>query len=420
MRILHVCQNYFPSKGGPQYTMKHVSEKLAAFYHDDVSVFTTNSLYNPESPLFKKIEPAHEIINGVNINRYPFNRWHYPFIKYGNKVLIKLTGLRLPERFNDLRYGLDAPLIDKTMANADADVIMATTINYNFCNYPLWRFKTTKPKPFVLYGAIHLHQQITNENHPALIKARACDCYIANTDYEKDVLVGHGVNPGKIVSIGTGIEADEFKINNSQLQEFKTKHGIKENDAVIGFIGRLVKGKGVAILLDSFRRLCAEHKNLKLLLAGGTTEYVPEIKRIAAEENLPLILIEDFDDSLKPVLYHALDVFVLASQSESFGVVFLEAWACKKPVIGTNLGAVASVVSNKNDGLLFDRGNVDSLAEAINTLVKNNVLCKTLGQNGYLKTVGQYSWPAIVEKYRNAYLLGIDNFKREYKTNTTR
>lgn len=413
MRILHVCQNYFPSKGGPQYTMKHVSEKLVEYYSDDVSVCTTNSLYAPESKLFKKINPAFELINGVKVNRLPFNRWHYPLIKYGNKILIKTTGHKLPDKISTLPGTLDSPAIHKMMDKSDADVIMATTITYNFCNYPLWRFKTANPKPFVLYGAIHLHKKITNPNDTALIKARECDCYISNTDFERDELINYGVKPHKIVTIGTGISIDDFAITEEEVTAFKKANNIKENDIVIGFIGRLVKGKGVGILLDAFRQLYATNKNIKLLLAGGTTDYVPVIKNAIKDEQLPIILIEDFDEGLKPLLYNTLDIFVLASQSESFGVVFLEAWACKKPVIGTRMGAIASLIQDGFDGLLFNAGDTDNLLQKITTLANDKALCHTLGENGYRKACNNFSWPVIVKKYREAYLLGIDNFKKE-------
>jgi len=413
VNILHVCQNYFPSRGGPQYTMKHVSEKLVEYYGDDVSVCTTNSLFGPESKLFKKIEPAYQVLNNVKINRRPFKRWHYPLIVYGNKLLVKTTGLRLPYSIGKLRYTLYSPAIKRMMVKTTADVIMATTINYEFCNYPLWRHKTKNAKPFVLYGAIHLHKQISDHNDPSLIKARACDCYISNTDYEREVLIEHGVKPHKIVNIGTGIDINSFACSKGDVAVFKQKHGIIDTDIVTGFVGRLVKGKGVGILLDAFRTIHKENKNAKLLLAGGTTDYVPVIKKAILEEKLPIILIEDFDDSLKPLLYNTLDVFVLASQSESFGVVFLEAWACRKPVIGTNMGAVASLVSDGHDGLLFN-GTADDLVQKITLLASDTGLRNTLGNNGYTKAVENYSWPVIVKKYRDAYLLGIENFKQEH------
>lgn len=394
--------------------MKHVSEKLAEYYGDDVTVCTTNSFFLPESSLFKKIKPAYEVLNGVHVYRLPFNRWHYPFIKNANKALIKLTGRRLPPYITRLPYILDSPAIKRMMNRFEADVIMATTISYDFCNYPLWRNKTHRPKPFVLYGAIHLHKKITDYNDPALIKARACDCYISNTLYEKNEMIAYGVSPGKIINIGTGIDIPALACEHKEVLAFKKKHNITEDDIIVGFVGRLVKGKGVGILLDALRLLQRHSSNIKLLLGGGTTDYVPIIKKAIKEENMPIILIEDFEESLKPVIYNAIDIFVLPSQSESFGVVFLEAWACKKPVIGTRLGAIASLVTEGEDGLLFTGGDATELKEKILVLVQNKTMRDTLGSAGYQKVLNNYTWPVIVKKYRESYELAIQNFKMEH------
>lgn len=414
MNILHVSQNYFPSVGGPQYTMKHVSEKLVAFYGDNVQVCTTNSLYGPETRLFKKIEPAVETVEQVQVNRLPFNRWHYPLIELAGKVHGKATGKPLPRAITKYRWELDSPAIDKMMAESNADVIMATTIIYNFSDYPLWRFKTKNPRPFVLYGAIHLHKPLPH-NSPLIKRAKACDCYIANTDFERNELIKYGVKENKIVTVGTGIELKDFITPQQDVKAFRQQQGIKESDVLIGFIGRLVKGKGVAILIDAFRKLYADNKDIKLLLAGGTTEYVPEIKRVIEEEKLPIILLESFEDNLKPLLYNALDIFVLGSQSESFGVVFLEAWACKKPVIGSKMGAIQSLLSEEVDSLLFESGNSDSLKVTLQSLIQKPEARQALGSNGYNKVVENYTWEKIVAKYRDAYKLGIRNFESAFQ-----
>ena len=158
----------------------------------------------------------------------------------------------------------------------------------------------------------------------------------------------------------------------------------------------------------------AENKKIKLLLAGGTTEYVAEIIKARDEEKLPVILIENFDDNIKPVLYNMLDIFVLASQSESFGVVYLESWACKKPVVSSRLDAVASLLSEGHDCLMFPLNDVDALVAQLKLLIADKNLQKRLGENGYNKVMANFTWPVITEKYRNAYLKGIENFNREY------
>jgi glycosyltransferase involved in cell wall biosynthesis len=409
MKILHVTQNYFPSVGGPQYTMKHVSEKLVQYYSDDVQVATTNSLFNPESSLFKEVKPAYEVVNGVAIHRLPFNRWHYPLIKYGGKVYGKLFKKQLPASIAEKRWSLDSPAIDNMMRQTDADVIMATTINYNFCNYPLWRNKTSSPKPFILYGAMHMHKHIPY-NDPAFIKARACDCYIANTEFERQQLISNDVEADKIVTIGTGINMEDYQCTPTELQAFRAAHSIAETDIVVGFVGRLVKGKGVAILIDALRSLQHKFKNVKLLLAGGTTDYVPVIRKAIQEENLPIILIENFAEAQKAVLFNAIDVFVLASQSESFGVVFLEAWSCSKPVVGTRMGATESLLTEGKDSLLFMPEDVDELCQQLTTLIENKPLRLQLGHKGFEKVKANYTWPTIINAYRDAYLLGIANF----------
>ena len=415
MNILHVMHNYYPSVGGPQYTMKHLSEKLAASYGDKVQVCTTNSLYAPESKLFKKINPSVELINDVEVNRLPFNRWHYPLINTSGKVAGKLLNKSLPYNLLKQRWGLDSPAMKKMMLTTSADVIMATTIVYNFADYPFWRQRTKNPKPFVLYGAIHLHADPPKDS-PFIKRAKACDCYISNTHFESDKLVEFGVEKEKIITIGTGIAPDEFSVKQEAISNFKKQYQIEEQDIVIGFIGRLVKGKGVPVLIDAFRKLYAQNRNVKLLLAGGTTDYVPAIKKIILEEGIPIILIENFEESEKSLLYNVLDVFVLASQSESFGVVFLEAWACKKPVVATRMGAISSLLSEEHDSMLFEPNNSEELQSKLQLLISNSELRSKLGENGYEKMLTSYTWPVIVAKYRQAYEIGIENFNRTYNS----
>ena len=111
------------------------------------------------------------------------------------------------------------------------------------------------------------------------------------------------------------------------------------------------------------------------------------------------------------MMLHAADIFVLPSASESFGVVFLEAWACKKPVIGAATGAVSSVVNNGIDGLLFNHGDEKDLAEKLALLIADPQLRQTMGNNGYKKIQEKYAWPVITKKFREAYLFAIESFK---------
>lgn len=409
MKILHVCSNYFPAFGGPQYTMKHLSENLVNIYHDEVEVATTNSLYGPEMQQFQAIEPHSEMINGVAINRFPFHRWQYPFVEFAGRVYKKIMKQTLPHALNKYRWELACNGIEAAMKNTDAEVIMATTSKYMFSDYPFWRFKTKNPKPFILYGSLHLH--INWPQDAAVIKrARACDCYIANTNFEKNKLLDYDVEKSKIVTIGTGINVEEYICEPADIAAFREKYHVGQEDILIGHIGRLSPGKGAGILLDAFQLLYKKNNRCKLLLAGTSTPFTENLQKKIRAEKLPVIILEDFENALKPVLFNAIDIFVLASAGESFGVVFLEAWACKKSVIGAETGAIADLIDDGNDGLLFTPGDATSLLNQLEKLSANKLLQTELGEAGFRKTTQKFSWPVITKKYRDAYLQGIENF----------
>ncbi|MGI8952799.1 MAG: glycosyltransferase family 4 protein [Chitinophagaceae bacterium] len=415
MKILHVCSNYYPAKGGPQYVMKHLSENLAKYYNDEVEVITTDSLYGPELKIYKKIKPTSEIINDVKIKRLPFIRWQYPLLNFFNKVSAKVRKKSLPHFLLKHRWQLNSPAINNEMKKTSAHVIMVTTASYMFADYPLWRFKTKNAKPFILYGAIHFKKK-ADLNSVFINRAKACDLYVANTTFEEKKLIALGVSPHKIATIGIGIEPQEFNCIKKEYFFLRHKYNVGDDEILIAHVGRLSKGKGIFLLTEAFEKLYENNKAIKLLLAGTTTEDVLKIKKIIFAKNLPVIVLEDFDESNKPLIFNALDIFVLASQGESFGVVFLEAWACRKPVIGADLGAIASLIDNNKNGFLFETDNVKSLAEKLNLLIQNKMLREEFGNNGYKKATSEYNWKTITEKYKNAYLKTIENFKNEYST----
>ncbi len=414
MKILHVCSNYFPAHGGPQYTMKNISEKLVEFYRDDVEVITSNSLYAPEMKIYKKVKPSFEIINNVSIYRFNFRRWHYFLLTFINKIFAKTKKKGLPYSIMKYRWGLDCKGIKDFMDNTDADVIMATTAQYNFCDYPFFRFRYKNPKPFVLYGSIHLHY-MHKINSPLIKRAKACDIYIANTEFEKNKMITYGVHENKIITVGTGVDVDEFLCDKETVLLWRQQNNIAADEILIAHIGRLSKGKGTELLLNAFANIYLENKKVKLLLAGTSTEYVQELKEIIENKKLPVILVENFDNKIKPILFNAMDIFVLASKGESFGVVFLEAWACRKPVVAANLEALSTLIDKDKNGFLFESGNEKCLSQKLTLLINNKNLREQFGNGGYQKASKDFNWKIITEKYRQAYLMALQNFHSALK-----
>ena len=90
--------------------------------------------------------------------------------------------------------------------------------------------------------------------------------------------------------------------------------------------------------------------------------------------------------------YQKSNVLVLPSLSESFGMVLLEAMACKKPVIGSNVGGIPYVIDNDQNGLLVPPKDPQALADAIIKILTNPQLAKKMGEEGYEKVIKNFTW----------------------------
>lgn len=406
MKILHVTQNYYPSIGGTQYTMRAISEYFRNEKNDDVTVITSNSMYGPNREKYKKIEPAEETLNGVTIKRFDYLRLHIPLIKFTAKVLKRLFNKPLPEFLNKLLAGPISASMQKAIDMSDADVIGASSIDYLFADYPIQRHKRKKPKPFVMYGALHLYNTKLKEVYKKRVEA--ADYYIANTPYEKQQLVNLGVNEEKIKVIGTGCDIYNRADFSVSEQELKAKYKIAPGIITITYIGRQEALKGLPLLLDAFKSIPSAH----LFICGARGSYTDELEEIV-QKNKNITLLTSITELQKTEVLRITDILVLPSKEESFGVVFLEAWSFSKPVIGANIGAVASLVEDGVDGLLFTADDAHSLAEKINILAADEALRSQLGINGNKKLLENYTWEMVGNKFRDVYQLAIKKFTKK-------
>ncbi|MBS3072933.1 trypsin-like peptidase domain-containing protein, partial [Candidatus Pacearchaeota archaeon] len=86
------------------------------------------------------------------------------------------------------------------------------------------------------------------------------------------------------------------------------------------------------------------------------------------------------------------------SNAESFGMVLIEAMACKKPVIGSNIGGIPYVIDNGVNGLLVPPKNSQALTDAITKILSNPKLAKQMGENGYKKVKDGFTWDELSNK----------------------
>lgn len=408
MKVVHISHLYHPSSGGVQFFFKNVSERLVLDYGDDVTVVTTNSLYGPERKIFKKIEPAEEVINGVKVIRFPFQRWHIKPFAFINKVLAKLS-IRKPQSMFLQANGPVSLKMKKYLMNVEADAFCGSASNYYYMQLPLWRKCN-----FFYFGSIHWEADESKDTlYPIQVASiNASSVCLANTIYEKSRLIKSGVKAEKIFVLGVGVDLKLFlNVNVDNVATFRKDIGVPEGGLVIGYAGRIEKTKNVLLLIKAFEQVALLFPQAYLLIAGAAGVYADHLKNYCS--TLPGAIAEkikwhtNFPIEKKAIVFNSIDILVLPSHNESFGIVFLEAWSCKKPVIGVSIGAVRDVIRDGEDGLLMEMDNEASLAEKLKTLIEDGQLRKTMGENGFVKVKENYTWDIITARLRQCYIDAI-------------
>jgi glycogen(starch) synthase len=170
-------------------------------------------------------------------------------------------------------------------------------------------------------------------------------------------------------------------------------------------IGRHVEQKGFDVLLRAYARLLEISPNLSIdLLLAGNGERHEELKQLSSSLGLEgrAHFVGRVDRPKAVALFKGCAFFVLPSRHEPMGIVNLEAMAAGKAVVASRVGGVPELVSDGENGLLVEAGNVESLATALQTLAENPQEAARLGANG-LEHVRAFDWDAIAAQYLEIY-----------------
>jgi glycosyltransferase involved in cell wall biosynthesis len=207
-----------------------------------------------------------------------------------------------------------------------------------------------------------------------------------------------GVVADKITTIYNGIDLSAFaSASPTLLKEIK-----KEDNLLIGTVGRLIPLKGVDYFLRAARQVLATFPKVIFVVVGegparGKLERLA--KDLAIDQNVVFTgMRADMAD-----VYASLDIFVLASLDEGAPMVILEAMASGRPVIATEVGAVPKLVVSGESGMLVQAGDVEGLAKALLSLIRNPELRKRLARNGEIFVHRQFSSRIMSHKYVQLY-----------------
>lgn len=231
---------------------------------------------------------------------------------------------------------------------------------------------------------------------------------------EKNDLVNlYGAPAEKIAVIPGGVNLKQFI--NTPRREARKKLCLKETDFILLYVGRLEWRKGIGTLISAVKLLKNEVPNIKAVIVGGriygrqkNIEDFKEYQRLfkkAEEEGVKdsIQFAGRIDNGQLPLFYSAADIFVIPSYYEPFGLVALEASACKLPIVASRVGGLQSIIQDGKTGFLFEPRNPFDLKEKVIQIQKSGELVKILTENAYSNIAANYSWRNIAAKISDIY-----------------
>ncbi len=203
---------------------------------------------------------------------------------------------------------------------------------------------------------------------------RKVDLFIAPSKFLRKIYINYGISMDKIVYIDYGF--DKTLIN-----------GVKKNYSNkirFGFLGRIIPVKGISILIEAFNKL--DHSKSELNLYGG----IPNSLRFFKEQNHNSSITFKGSYNYKEINRILSDIDILVVPSiwfENSPLVIHEAFLAKIPVITSNLGGMAELVTDGKNGLLFEPGNIEDLTNKMDVFIKNPDLIKKFSQKTYVRSI---------------------------------
>ena len=195
-----------------------------------------------------------------------------------------------------------------------------------------------------------------------------------------------------------------FGVDVNDFSPRKVPSLFQEGDFVLGSIKPLETLYNIDILIDSFIILKPKYPKLKLLIVGsGSSESELKEKVKKAEINDFVIFTGRIPFKEVSSYYNMIDVLVNISEYESFGVSVIEAMACEKPVVVTNVGGLRDIVKDETLGLKVEVRNIDQTVKAIEELISNTDKYNAIAASSRTHIIENYDWLTNLKQMEGIY-----------------
>ncbi len=434
MSLCIVCPRFHPVKGGVETYFKDVASYCSNYMKTVVVTSNLKSQIN----IFEKqryIKKVYDLIpNNAGVIRVKtLNNYILRYLFYFNQFINKnfevyidkflsldllekkkkncknlkfinsiYKNLILQRSFANPNFIKIYYLLKKIHNNEEIKLIHSAPINLTANIFAL-RFALKNNVSYICTPFFHINPFADYIFYPSyqyiLMKAKAV---IACTLIEKEYYKRYKIEEKKIFVIPPGIDINKYK--KPDIHSFRNKFNIPEDSPLLLFIARRTIEKGFVQCINALALLVKKFKDIRLLIIGPITrEYQYYFNRLPSKLKSHIIDLGLVDENTKINALANCDIFVLPSLDDSFGIVYLEAWLFKKPVIGALGGNVEGLIDNNINGYLIQFHDIKALASKIELLLLNDQKRVNLGQNGYKKLLQNYKIEDTNKKILNLY-----------------
>ncbi len=375
MKVLLVSSAFYPYPSGISEHVYYLAKELKNRGHR-VKILTTNY------PKRWKDEEVFDlsVIRVGRVILLPLNR-SFATLPFGFEIPFFVKRFLEKEEFDIIHlHGLYPPEIGFWVLVFAKTTICCTFHTRGFKRLPFSQFASLSFRPYTkkLVGRIAVSQAAKEWIEPFL--------------------------PGEYRIIPNGVDTDRFSPNLISRER-------EDGEKIILFVGRLDKRKGAHLAIESFPLIKKRFPKTRLLIVGQGPEersLLPLVKKIDPKR---INFLGYVSRKELPSFYASCDVYISpALGGESQGIVLLEAMACGKPVVASNIEGYREVVTDGENGLLFNPKRVDELAEKVSLILKDGEFAKILGERAR-KRAEEYSWKRIAKRIEEYYLELLEKAK---------
>jgi phosphatidylinositol alpha-1,6-mannosyltransferase len=374
-RLLVLTELFLPTKGGTAVWAAEVYKRLGG---NEIHIVTADV---PGAAAVDAVHP--NTIHRINLKRVP---WLRPeSLAMYVRFFVKSLALALTYRFDAIHAFRALP-----------EGLVA------------WAVARLTFRPVIIYAH---GEELTTWGRGGKYKAmrfalRHADRVIANSEHTRDTLLSMGIDAARMTIIYPGVDVSVFRpgLDTTGLRESLS---IAPDDKLVFSVGRLSRRKGFDQMIRAISKLQSENLSVRYVIAG-IGEDANYLDGLIQEHKLHGIAhrIGSVSEADLPRWMNACDVFAMPNReingdNEGFGMVFIEAAACAKPVVAGTAGGTSAAVLDGVTGLRVEGNELAAVASALHRLLDDKALSQAMGEAGLARVQNEFSWERVAKKTRD-------------------